>query len=57
MKSMITYNSSSPFIRLILTPSITHLKMLYKQISFSMATNLLTLHSSKIEFLLVGLKQ
>jgi len=26
MKSMITYNSSSPFIRLILTPSITHLQ-------------------------------
>ena len=52
-----THNFLSPSIHQISTPTSVTYKNALQQISSWMTANLLTLNSSKIEFLLIGLKQ
>ena len=51
------HNFSPPSIHQISTPNISHLQNALQQISSWMTANLLTLNSSKTEFLLIELKQ
>jgi len=55
--TQMTHNFSSPSIHQISTPTSSHLINALQQISSWMTANLLTLNSSKTEFLLIGLKQ